>query len=112
MTRFATIVLCWAVLAGFLGVAVPGAAAQSCAMCYQNAAATGAAGRVALQRGILILALPAIGLFIGILLLLYRRRNLGDRAWLAQDCSETVLCETGFVRKSDFGVAQLPCHSE
>lgn len=111
MTRVATMVLYSAVLAGSLAVAVPKATAQSCAMCYQNAAATGAEGKLALQRGILILAVPAIGLFVGILLLLYSRRNLRDRASLAQDYSQTVLCETSFA-KSDFVVAELPCHSE
>jgi hypothetical protein len=60
--------------------AVPKAAAQSCAMCYQNAAASGTQGRFALQHGILILFIPAIGLFSGILFLLYSRRHVSDRA--------------------------------
>jgi hypothetical protein len=50
-------------------------AAQGCAMCYQNAAASGAAGRAALRHGVLILLLPAVGLFLGIFLLIYRRRD-------------------------------------
>jgi hypothetical protein len=50
--------------------------AQSCAMCYQNAAASGARGKVALQHGILILALPAISIFGALLFLLYSRRNV------------------------------------
>jgi hypothetical protein len=49
------------------------AAAEGCAMCYQNAAASGAVGRAALRHGVLILLVPAIGLFCGILALLYRR---------------------------------------
>jgi hypothetical protein len=53
------------------------AAAQSCAMCYQNAAASGTRGKLALQHGILILALPAIAIFGAILFLLYSRRNVG-----------------------------------
>jgi hypothetical protein len=99
-TRFAGIALYLAVSAGCLGIAVPSAAAQSCAMCYQNAAATGTTGRIALQRGILILAVPAISLFAGILLLLYTRRNLGDRSrGLAHEWSEAVLHERFLVRK-------------
>ena len=51
------------------------AAAQGCAMCYQNAAAADSQGRTALQHGILILLLPAVSLFLGIFGLMYRRRN-------------------------------------
>ena len=43
------------------------AAAQGCAMCYQNAAASGAGGRAALQHGILILLVPAGTLFLTII---------------------------------------------
>jgi hypothetical protein len=49
------------------------ASAQGCAMCYQNAAASGAAGRPTLRHGILVLLVPAIGLFVGIFVLLRRR---------------------------------------
>ncbi len=56
---------------GFVAVC----AAQGCAMCYQGAAASGAAGRAALRHGVLILLLPAVGLFLGIFVLIYRRRN-------------------------------------
>jgi len=54
-------------------------AAQGCAMCYQNAAASGAVGRAALRHGVLILLVPAIGLFCGILALLYRRGHPARR---------------------------------
>ena len=54
----------------------PHAAAQGCAMCYQNASAAGAQGREALRHGILVLLLPTLSLFIGILALIYRRRNV------------------------------------
>jgi len=60
----------------FLVLLAPRAAAQGCAMCYQNAAASGAQGRTALRHGILILLLPALSLFSGIFVLIYRRRNL------------------------------------
>jgi hypothetical protein len=53
----------------------PHVAAQGCAMCYQNAVSSGAQGRAALRRGILILLLPALSLFIGILALMYCRRD-------------------------------------
>jgi phosphate/sulfate permease len=50
--------------------------AQSCAMCYQGAAASGAQGGTALRHGILLLFVPAISLFVGIFALIYRRRNV------------------------------------
>lgn len=50
-------------------------AAQGCAMCYQNAAASGAAGRAALRHGIWILLIPAGSVFLGMAALIYRRRN-------------------------------------
>lgn len=53
----------------------PRAAAQGCAMCYQNAAASGARGSAALRHGILILLLPALSLFSCVFVLIYRRRN-------------------------------------
>jgi hypothetical protein len=54
----------------------PHAAAQGCAMCYQNAAASGAQGQAALRHGIWILLIPSLGLFSGIFGLIYRRRNV------------------------------------
>jgi hypothetical protein len=53
----------------------PHVGAQGCAMCYQNAAASGAQGREALRHGVLILLFPTISLFLGIFGLLYSRRN-------------------------------------
>ena len=64
-----------AVLCVFAALA-PDAAAQGCAMCYQNAAASGPQGREALRHGILVLLVPTISLFIGIFGLLYTRRNI------------------------------------
>lgn len=63
-------------LAVFVTLLAPHAAAQGCAMCYQNAAASGPQGRAALRQGILILMLPALTLFLGICGLIYHRRNL------------------------------------
>jgi hypothetical protein len=61
-------------LVALLSMVAPHLAAQGCAMCYQNAASSGAQGRTALRHGILILLLPALSLFLGILFLIYRRR--------------------------------------
>jgi hypothetical protein len=72
----------------------PHAMAQACAMCYQNAAASGTQGRSALQYGILILFFPAIGFFGVILLLLYRRRDFTGRGLsLTRSPSQTVVNE-------------------
>ena len=48
--------------------------AQGCAMCYQNAAASGARAQAALRHGILILLAPALAIFGGIFSVIYRRR--------------------------------------
>jgi hypothetical protein len=45
-------------------------------MCYQNASASGAQGITALRHGILILLFPAVSLFLGIFVFLYRRRDV------------------------------------
>jgi hypothetical protein len=57
-------------------LASPRLAAQGCAMCYQNASATGAQGAQALRHGILVLLFPTLSLFVGIFSLIYRRRNV------------------------------------
>ena len=51
------------------------AAAQGCAMCYQNAAASGSQGITALRHGVYFLIFPTLAIFIGFFTLLYRRRN-------------------------------------
>jgi ABC-type sulfate transport system permease subunit len=77
-----------------LVAAIPEAMAQGCAMCYQNAAASGVQGRFALQHGILILFVPAIGFFGAIFFLLCSRHHFTDRDQsLAQNSNETVLRE-------------------
>lgn len=63
-------------LAGLIVLPVPRVVAQGCAMCYQSAAATGPQGAAALRHGILILLFPTISIFVGILGLMYRRRNV------------------------------------
>ena len=56
------------------------AGAQGCAMCYQNAAASGAKGQEALRHGILILLAPSLGLFGGILFAIFRRERSASRS--------------------------------
>ncbi|MCL6481885.1 MAG: hypothetical protein K6U02_09170 [Firmicutes bacterium] len=56
-------------------VLTPEALAQGCSMCVQNAAATGEAGRKALNAGILILLTPTLLLFGGVFFLLHRRSD-------------------------------------
>jgi hypothetical protein len=60
---------------GLLVMIAPHAVAQGCAMCYQNAASSGAQGRAALRHGILILLVPALSLFAGVLILISRRNS-------------------------------------
>ncbi|MGB6430658.1 MAG: hypothetical protein WBF06_08735 [Candidatus Acidiferrales bacterium] len=64
-------------LAGALGFA-PGAAAQSCALCYTTASAAGAAGIHALHVGILALLFPALALFLWIFTLVFRSAGAAD----------------------------------
>jgi hypothetical protein len=56
-------------------IAAPGAFAQGCAMCYQNAANSGPQGAAALRHGIIVLMIPPLTIFSGILGMLYQRRN-------------------------------------
>jgi hypothetical protein len=49
--------------------------AQSCAMCYQNAAAAGPRTAEALRHGILIMLFPPLFIFAGIIVLAHRRSN-------------------------------------
>jgi hypothetical protein len=69
----AALILCSC--AALFALPVPHVSAQSCAMCYQGAAASGAQGGAALRHGILLLFVPAISLFVGIFALIYHRRN-------------------------------------
>lgn len=51
----------------------PGAHAQGCALCYTTASAAGAAAEHALNWGIFALLAPALALFLGVIVLLFRR---------------------------------------
>ena len=72
LIRLALFTTCCAAL---VALPIPHVSAQSCAMCYQGAAASGAQGGAALRHGILLLFIPAISLFVGIFALIYHRRN-------------------------------------
>lgn len=50
--------------------------AQSCAMCYQSAAASGPRSIQALKHGILILMFPPVLITVGIVWIAYRKRNV------------------------------------
>lgn len=67
--------LCAAIVAMVAAVA-PHVFAQGCAMCYQNAAASGQQGREALRHGILVLLFPTLGVFVGIFGLIFSRRKV------------------------------------
>ena len=54
--------------------AVP-AFSQSCALCYTQAAASGARFIAALRNGILVLVIPPMFMSVGITWLAYRKRN-------------------------------------
>jgi len=50
--------------------------AQGCALCYNDAAATGPQAQAALRHGILILLIPPMFIFASLYAMLYRRRNV------------------------------------
>ncbi|MGA7293884.1 MAG: hypothetical protein WBW85_15220 [Terriglobales bacterium] len=57
-----------------LMAAIP-AFGQGCALCYTQAAASGARMIAALRSGILILVIPPMFLSVGVIVLAYKRRN-------------------------------------
>jgi hypothetical protein len=62
------------VLVGIVLFAIP-ALSQSCALCYTQAAASGARFIHSLRDGILVLILPPMFMSVGITWLAYRKRN-------------------------------------
>jgi len=62
------------VLAGVLILAIP-ALPQSCALCYTQAAASGARFIHSLRDGILVLMIPPMFMSVGITWLAYSKRN-------------------------------------
>lgn len=63
-------------LVGLLMLAAPRpAAAQSCALCYTQAASSGGRMIQALRSGILIMIVPPTLMSLGMIFILYRKRN-------------------------------------
>ncbi|MGA2694771.1 MAG: hypothetical protein ABSE92_01845 [Terriglobales bacterium] len=65
----------WALGAGLLALALPVAQAQSCALCYTQAASAGQRVIQALRSGILMLVIPPAFLSVGVTVMAYRKRN-------------------------------------
>jgi hypothetical protein len=91
--------------AGILGVAIVGlivllvpvsAFAQSCSLCYTQAAASGSRTIQALRSGILILVAPPTFMTIGMIFVCYSKRNQtrdddgeeSDRTWKKNNLSD------------------------
>jgi|SRR6267154_5895750 len=80
-------------LAGIIVLLAPVPAfAQSCALCYTQAASSGARMIQALKSGIIILIAPPTFMSIGVIVVCYRRRNKtrdgvdeSDRGWKNDD---------------------------
>jgi hypothetical protein len=76
MTRPHSILIVTLALAGVLLLLTPVPAhAQSCALCYTQAASSGARMIAALKSGILILIAPPTFMSLGVIVVCYRRRN-------------------------------------
>jgi hypothetical protein len=75
----------WVVALAGLWFSSAAAYAQGCAMCYTSAAAAKAGALQALRTGILILLVPALVMFAGIFVVIYRSRNRfgGSGGWTA-----------------------------
>jgi hypothetical protein len=64
------------VLIGLLMLATPlPAVAQTCSLCYSRAASSGARMIQALRSGILIMIVPPTLMSLGMIFILYRKRN-------------------------------------
>src|SRR5205823_14050230 len=68
--------------------------AQSCAVCYQSAAHSGAHFIQALKHGILILLFPPLCIGTGIAIMAYRKRNQHAEGWRYEDAAQEILCPT------------------
>ena len=70
------IAICGIALVGLIILLAPmPASAQSCALCYTQAAASGSRMIQALKSGILILIAPPTFMSIGLIFVCYRKRN-------------------------------------
>jgi hypothetical protein len=78
---------------GALFLLTPSASAQSCALCYTQAASSGARMIQALKSGILILIAPPTLMSVGVIFVCYRKRDQtmkedgyeSDRDWKNDD---------------------------
>jgi len=76
MSRWLSIGCLAMVLAGVILLLAPlPASAQSCALCYTQAASSGSRMIQALRSGILILIAPPTFMTIGVIFVCYRKRN-------------------------------------
>jgi hypothetical protein len=62
-------------LAATIVAFAPAAFAQGCVMCYTSASAAGKRGEHALDKAILVLLIPPLLLFVGILIFAFRRSH-------------------------------------
>ncbi len=77
-------------LAGLAMLAAPlPAFSQSCALCYTQAASAGARMIQALRSGILILIVPPTFMSVGMIFIVYHKRNQVRRADDAPDSDRT-----------------------
>lgn len=74
MNRWKSIALLIITLAAISLVSTP-ARAQSCALCYTQAASSGARMIQALKSGILVLIAPPTLMTVGVIFVCYRKRN-------------------------------------
>ena len=86
--------------------------AQVCAMCYTSAAAAKAGALQALRSGILILLVPALMMFAGIFVVIYRSRDRfnGSADWSAEQERELreMLMQMESVERPDLQERTLP----
>jgi hypothetical protein len=76
MNRWRSIAISAIALAGlFLLFTSTSASAQSCALCYTQAASSGSRMIQALKSGILILIAPPTVMSVGVIFVCYRKRN-------------------------------------
>lgn len=87
--RISKAVLTTGALAGGLLFSTPSVLAQGCALCYNDAAASGSQGITALRHGILVLAIPPMLIFAALFAILYKRRNLAHGVVAAAETSST-----------------------
>lgn len=69
----------WLIGVALLGLAMltlpPPAFSQNCALCYTQAASAGARMIQALRSGILVLIVPPMFMWVGVTVIVYRKRN-------------------------------------